>query len=72
MSQLLQKEEATVSPVLDGEDAAFASDLITLLHQIESVNPSIRAVDNELATIIANAGLAIRLVLDELGLGPAI
>ena len=61
-----------MAPVLDNEDAAFASRLITLLHEVESATPAIRAVDNELATIIANAGSAIRLRLKELGLGPAI
>jgi len=61
-----------MAPVLDSKDSAFASTLITLLHQVESATPAVRAVDNELATIIANTGLAIRRKLDELGLEPAI
>jgi hypothetical protein len=61
-----------MAPVLGEESAAFSSRLIVLLHEIESATPAIRAKDNELATIVANAGLAIRRKLDDLGLGPAI
>jgi hypothetical protein len=65
-------EVAKMAPVLGSKDSAFASALITLLHQVDSATPTVRFEDNELATIIANTGLAIRRKLEELGLGPAI